>query len=85
VRILRGYWGVFLLGRAAKGYFILTFGDFNAVIGLERMPNDRVLGLRVVNDNSERLLDPCRSLGLRIAGTWLRRKDIGLHYMDLIF
>ena len=57
----------------------ICLGDFNAVSGTDRIPEDQVIGPFsnvVANDNSDRFVGFCRDNGLRIAGTWFRLKDI---------
>lgn len=63
--------------RAAKGYFILKIRGFDSVTSRERMPNDRVLGpyrSRVVNDNSERILNLCRQSRAEDSGNMVEEK-----------
>lgn len=50
----------------------ICLGDFNAVTGTDRIPEDQVIGPfdnGVANDNSERFVSFGRDNGLRIAGT----------------
>ena len=58
---------------------VLGLGDFNAETGTSRVNLERVLGPHgsgTHNDNSERLLNFCSDLSLRIAGSWFQRRNI---------
>ena len=55
---------------------LLVFGDFNASIGTDRDGYETCAclhGSETVNQNSTKFLDPARSHGLRVAGSWLKR------------
>jgi len=57
----------------------VILGDFNAISGTEWNPCQRVVGpygSGTRKDNSERLLSFCSGAGLRIAGSWFKRKTI---------
>jgi len=58
---------------------VLGLGDFNAEMGTSKVNLERVLGPHgsgTHNDNSERLLNFCSDLSLRIAGSWFQRGNI---------
>ena len=58
---------------------IVCLGDFNAVTGNARTNMEHVIGpygSGSPNDNTERLLDFCVGAGLRVSGSWFKRKDI---------
>ena len=61
---------------------IVCLGDFNAVTGTSRTNMEHIVGpfgSGTPNDNTERLLDFCLGAGLRICGSWFKRKDIHRH------
>lgn len=58
---------------------LLVLGDMNANPGPRRSGFEDVVGpfgLDSVNDNSDRLLSLCSSVGLSATGTWFQRRDI---------
>ena len=58
---------------------IVCLGDFNAVTGTTRTNMEHIIGpygSGTPNDNTERLLNFCVGAGLRINGSWFKRKDI---------
>ena len=64
---------------AGRGDLVVCLGDFNAVSGLTRIDRDVAIGPHssgTMNDNSERMVAFCRKTGMRIGGSWFRRKDI---------
>ena len=64
---------------AGRGDLVVCLGDFNAVSGLTRIARDVTFGPHgsgTMNDNSERMVAFCRKTGMRIGGSWFRRKDI---------
>ena len=58
------------------GDLLVCLGDFNAVSGTDRLPNDQVLGpfgSGNPNENSDLFLAFARNHRLRIGGSWYRR------------
>ena len=61
---------------------LLCLGDFNAVTGQDRTGCRSVVGpfgSGIPNDNSDRLIDFCVGNGLRICGSWFKRRNIHRH------